>query len=641
MSVITIQCRLVAKESSLRYLWELMAQKNTPLVNELLQAIVQHSDFESWLQKGSIPQATIKALCDSLKNDPRFSGQPGRFYTSAISLVSYNYKSWFALQKRRQQKIEGKERWLNLLKSDGELEEECDRTLEEIRAKASQILNQFQPQTENAETPPREATQKKKGKKSKSTPFKGKAASLFNTLFNAYAQTKDSLERCTLAYLLKNNGEVSLVEEDPEAYQQRRRKKEIEIERLKEQLKSRHPKGRDLTAEKWLETLEAARTQQPESEAEAATWQANLLRNSSPVPFPVNYETSEDLKWFKNEAGRICVWFNGLSEHHFEVRCDNRQLHWFERFFQDQQIKRQNNNQHSSSLFTLRSGRIGWQECSGEGEAWNVHHLKLYCSLDTRLWTAEGTEQVAQEKAAEVSKILTKTKQKDDLNKKQLAFIKRGETMLARINTPFPRPSKPLYQGQSAIVVGVSLGLEKPATVAVIDVPGDRLLTYRNIKQLLGDHYPLLNRRRQQQRSLSQKRQKAQKQGAANEFGESELGQYIDRLLAKEIVAIARIYQAGSIALPKLTDIREILHSEMQTRVEKKIPGYKEAQDKYAKQYRVNIHRWSYGRLMDAITSQSAKVGIVIEVGKQPSEGRPQDKARELAISAYCDRSVK
>jgi hypothetical protein len=54
----------------------------------------------------------------------------------------------------------------------------------------------------------------------------------------------------------------------------------------------------------------------------------------------------------------------------------------------------------------------------------------------------------------------------------------------------------------------------------------------------------------------------------------------------------------------------------------------------------VNVHRWSYGRLMDAIASQAAKVGIVIEVGKQPSEGSPQDKARELAIAAYCDRSV-
>ena len=34
MSLKTIQCRLVAKESTRQQLWELMAHKNTPLINE-------------------------------------------------------------------------------------------------------------------------------------------------------------------------------------------------------------------------------------------------------------------------------------------------------------------------------------------------------------------------------------------------------------------------------------------------------------------------------------------------------------------------------------------------------------------------------------------------------------------------------
>ncbi len=41
MSIITIQCRLVASESTRRQLWELMAGKNTPLVNELLALVSQ------------------------------------------------------------------------------------------------------------------------------------------------------------------------------------------------------------------------------------------------------------------------------------------------------------------------------------------------------------------------------------------------------------------------------------------------------------------------------------------------------------------------------------------------------------------------------------------------------------------------
>jgi IS605 OrfB family transposase len=196
-----------------------------------------------------------------------------------------------------------------------------------------------------------------------------------------------------------------------------------------------------------------------------------------------------------------------------------------------------------------------------------------------------------------------------------------------------------LYQGQSSILVGVSFGLDKPATVSVVDVTKGKVLAYRNVKQLLGDNYKLLTRRRQQQQSLSDQRHKAQKRGAPNEFGESELGQYVDRLLAKAIVAIAQTYQAGSIVLPKFADMREIVHSEIQARAEQKIPGYIEAQEKYAKRYRVNVHQWSYGRLIDTIKAQASKVGIVIEQGEQPIRGSPQEKAKTMAISAYHARS--
>jgi transposase len=192
-----------------------------------------------------------------------------------------------------------------------------------------------------------------------------------------------------------------------------------------------------------------------------------------------------------------------------------------------------------------------------------------------------------------------------------------------------------LYQGQSSILIGVSLGLEKPATVAVVDAKEVRVLTYRSVKQLLGDNYKLLTRQRQQQQSSSHERHKAQKRGAPNEFGESELGQYVDRLLALEIVAIAKTYQAGSIVLPKLDDMREIVSSEVQARAEQKVPNYKKGQQQYAKQYRVSVHRWSYGRLIESIQSLAAKTGIAIEVGQQPIRGSPQEKARDLALSAY------
>jgi transposase len=265
----------------------------------------------------------------------------------------------------------------------------------------------------------------------------------------------------------------------------------------------------------------------------------------------------------------------------------------------------------------LRSGRIAWQEGTEKGELWNIHHLILYCAVDTRLWTAEGTEQVRQEKAEDIAKTLTNMNEKGDINDKQQAFIRRKQSTLARLNNPFLRPSKPLYQGQPHILVGVALGLDKPATVAVVDGLAGKEITYRSVKQLLGDNYELLNKQRQLKQRQSHQRHKAQSSGRFNQFGDSQLGEYVDRLLAKAIIAFAQTYHAGSIVLPKLGDMRELVQSEIQARAEQKIPGYLEGQKKYTKQYRVNIHQWSYGRLIDNIKAQAAKLNLVVEEGQQ------------------------
>lgn len=635
MSQITIQCRLVASESSRHQLWKLMAELNTPLINELLRQVSQHPEFETWRQKGKHPTDVVKQLCEPLKTDPRFIGQPERFYRSATTLVNYIYKSWFALMKRSQSQLEGKIRWLEMLNSDVELVETSGISLDSLRIKAAEILAQLTP-LNTAET---QSTNLKKAKKRKKSQSSDSDRSLSKNLFEAYGNTEDNLTRCAISYLLKNGCKINEKEEDAKKFAQRRRKLEIQIERLREQLETRIPKGRDLTDAKWLETLVVATHNVPKNETEAKSWQDSLLRQSSKVPFPVAYGSSEDMTWFKNQFGRICVKFNGLGKHSFQVYCDSRQLHWFKRFLEDQQIKKNSKTQLSSSLFTLRSGCIAWQEEEGKGDLWKVNHLTLYCSVDTRLWTTEGTNQVREEKAEEIAKAITNTKAKGKLNEKQQAHIKRKNSTLDRINNPFPRPTKPLYKGQSHILVGVSLGLEKPATVAIVDGTTGKVLTYRSIRQLLGDNYKLLNRQRQQKHYLSHQRQVAQTLAAPNQFGESESGEYIDRLLAKEIIAIAQTYSAGSIVLPKLGDMREQVQSEIQSKAEQK-SELLEVQKQYAKQYRVSVHQWSYGRLISIVQSQAAKTGIVIEEAKQPIRGSPQEKAKELAITAYHSRKI-
>ncbi|MDZ8189690.1 MAG: type V CRISPR-associated protein Cas12k [Nostoc sp. ChiSLP02] len=643
MSVITIQCRLVSDENSLRLLWKLMAEKNTPLINELLEQLAKHPDFDTWLEKTEVPEKTIKRICSSLKTQERFAEQPGRFYTSAEALVKEVYKSWFALQKRRQRQIEGKERWLKMLKSDMELQQESQCSLDVIRAKATEILTSFVAKF----TPNKNKQSKtKKGKNTKNNKKQSSNTTLFKGLFDIYDKTEECLSRCALAYLLKNNCQVSEADEDPDQYAKTRRKKEIELERLKNQIKSRKPKGRDLTGEKWLETLSEVVNKVPQNEDEAKSWQATLLRRDSYMPYPVDYETNTDLTWLTNDKGRIFVKFNGMkklmNEPLFEVYCDSRQLHYFQRFCQDWQIWHDDKETYSSGLFILRSGRLLWHERKGIKEPWKIHHLILQCSVETGLWTQEETELVRFEKINQAEKTISKMQQKGSLKENQVTRLKKELTTRHKLNNPFPgRPSEPLYQGKSNILVGVSLGLDKPATVAVVDAANNKVLTYRSVKQLLGDRYNLLNRQRQQQQRLSHERHKAHKQNASSSFGESELGQYVDRLLADAIVAIAKTYSAGSIVLPKLQDMREIIQSEVQVKAEKKIPGYKEGQQKYAKDYRVSVHRWSYGRLIESIQIQATKTGISIERGSQPIRESKQEQARDLALFAYQQRQLE
>ena len=625
MSQITIQCRLVASESTRKLLWELMAEKNTPLINEILWKINNHPDFKEWQSEGKLPGTLVSDLCKSLKDNPLYSGQPSRFYLSIIKLVNYIYKSWLKLQQRRQRKLEGQELWLSMLKSDTELLKESECSLDILRKKAKEISTDIEATIEKSK---KKASNKKVPKKS-------------SLLFDLYDETKkeDILIRSAICYLLKNGSKLPKPDkpEDKNKFAQRRRKVEIKIRRLKDQLEGSRPHGRDLTGEQWLETLVTAATTVPKDNKEARAWQDVLLSKPKSLPFPITFETNEDLKWHKNDKNRLCVRFNGLSQHTFQIYCGNRQLHWFQRFLEDQQIKKGGKDSHSSGLFTLRSAKLAWREDKKKniGQPWNDNRLVLFCTIDTRFWSAQGTQIAKEEKEAKLLKTIDNMKEKGELTPTQQGFVKRKHATLAKLHNSFPRPSRKIYQGKPNMVLGIAMGLEKPATVAVVDGITGKAIAYRSIKQLLRENYRLLNRQRQQKQALSHLRHKAQKRSADNQEGGSNLGEYIDRLIAKAIVELAKQYQVSAIAVPKLEDMREIVQSEVKTKAEAKIPGYEEGQKKYAIAYRINIHNWSYGRLIENITTQSSKVGIAIKEVKQSVRGSPTEKAREMAIVAY------
>jgi hypothetical protein len=612
MSIITIHCRLTASESTRHQIWDLMAEKNTPLINELLRLLSEHEDFEQWCEKGWLTAGLIKKLGDELRQDSRFQGQPGRFYTSAISHVEDIYKSFLQMQNQLRFRLKGQERWLQMLKSDLELAQAAEVSLDAIRQTATEIIDRYSSEEEN----------------------------LSQKLFDAYDVANDILTQSAICFLIKNGCRVPKKEEDPDKFKKRRRKAEIKAERLRVQVESRRPLGRDLSNDRWMNTLLTAASTMPQDNSEAMAWQNQLLQQNPAVPYPVEFGTNEDLHWSKDSSGRLCVKFNGLGTHTFKIYCDQRQLKWLERFYQDREVKRQNKDKYSSALFTMRSGMLAWHEQQGKQDPWQKHRLTLSCSLDTRFWSAEGTEIIRQQKAIEVKEILTKMEDKADLTKNQEAFITRKQSTLDRLNNPFPRPHQPLYCGQANLILSVSMTLEKPATVAIINTITGKAITYRSFKQLLGDEYHLFNRQRKQKQRLAHQRKNAQRKHQIINSNESELGQYIDRLVAKSIIELAMKYQAGSIVLPALTNIREIVESEIKVRAEAKIPGSIESQKQYAKEYRMSIHRWSHGRLKDNIQSQASQHNIPVEIVKQPILTKPVSIAGEMAKIAYEKRCV-
>lgn len=618
MSIKTIHCRLVAPEPVRRHLWHLMAEHNTPLVNELLKQVSRHPDFETWQRRGTIPEKAVKDLCAVLRTN--YPGQPGRSYTSAILMVQYTYESWLALQQKRRLRTDGKQRWLNIVKSDAELIELSQAPLAVIQQRAQDILDQ--------------QTLQVTGNKS-----------LMDLLFEAYEQTDDLLSQCAIAHLLKNSCKVAQQAEDPERYTHRIQRKQKEVEQLEQQLKARLPKGRDLTGEEFTEMLETASQQIPKTVEQAKDWQTKLLIRPAELPYPLIYGSSTDIRWAKTEQGRISVNFNGLETYlrnadpeikawlkthqgyPFQVYCDQRQLPFFERFTEDWQAYRQDEKNYPAGLLALRAADLIWSKGKGKGKPWQINHLALHCSFDTRLMTAEGTLDVKQEKVQKVLKQLSR----DNADPRNYSKLRRLENIPAR-------PSEKSYQGNPEIAVGLSIGLSDPITVAVVNVRTGQTLTYRTPKKLLGEQYRLFNRHRQQQQQNALKRHKNQKRGIAHQPSESELSQQVDRLLAKSIVQLAQQYQASSIVIPSLKGLRERLSAEIQARAEQACPGSVAAQAKYASRFQVTVHRWSYNRLIDSIKTKAQQAGLAIEPGFQPVQGHPKEQARDIAIAAYHSR---
>ena len=658
----TIRCHLDASEDILRQVWEEMTQKNTPLILQLLKSVSEQPEFEANKEKGEITKKEIVELRKIVTKNPELEEQAGRLRSSAESFVKEVYSSWLTLYQKRKRQKEGKEYFLeNILKSDVELIGESNCDLEIIRSKAQEVLTQPEEFIKQLTINDEDVKSTKPARKRVNTNIRNKSTDaeqmedssssnnvdtnklerLTNVLYKIHKQTQDILTRCAVAYLIKNHNKISGLEEDIQKLKKRRNEKTIQIKRLDNQIQNnRLPSGRDITGERYSKAFDNLINQVPKDNKEWKDWIANLSRKISHIPYPIDYLYG-DLTWYKNEVNNIIVYFNGWSEYHFKICCNKRQRHFFERFLEDHKAfkgSEKSGEKLSGSLITLRSAQLLWQQGEGNGEPWKVHKLALHCTYDARLWTAEGTEEMRKKKTDKAQKRVSKAEENEKLDNIQQTQLNKDKSSLSRLSNSFNRPDKLIYQGQSNIIVGISFHPVELATVVIVDLSNKKVLACNTVNQLLGDAFHLLSRRRRQQVHLSKERKEAQKKDLPCNIGESKLGEYIDKLLAKRIVEIAKSYQADCIVLPRLKDMKEIRTSAIQAKAETKIPGDVNAQKLYVKEYNRQIHNWSYNRLQESIKSKAAELKISIEFGIQPHYGTLEEQAKDLAFYAYQSR---
>ena len=384
----------------------------------------------------------------------------------------------------------------------------------------------------------------------------------------------------------------------------------------------------------------------------------------------------------------------------FQVQCDRRQLPILRQIVSDWQSHQQlgEEEKYGLGLMLLKSAQLLWEEDKQQlykhnvkkqsalnettsleqpPAPWQTHRLYLHVCINPHLLTADGTEAVRQEKiAATVKKLNGLRKKKLELAEQlqaerskpadAMAKVQRDcenriiatATSLERLQHPSPlRPSKLTYQGQPNVIVGVSFSREKPVGVAVVDVQTGLIIEYqgtrlllsnrtikakrgnRSVTQLRLEKYRLVHRRYRQQKQNSSRRAKEQKQNRyAQSKSESNLGLHLNRLIASRIVKLAVKWQASTIVIPNLGDIRESVEAALETKAKHKFPNELVRQHNYAKHIRSSFHTWSYGQLTRCIKSCAFGAGVPVEGGQQPLQGSLQEKALQVALHAYCMR---
>lgn len=496
---------VMASEDARQFLWQLCVA-STQLCKVLNERIGEHPDFETWKENGSIPDRTLKSVWNSVRSNSPYAEMPERFNRSAWLRIQNIYAGWFKTRKKLLARLDGLNRWLDIVKSDRELVEIGGCELEQIQERANELVSEVKSRLEELKQSTGKDTNNKKEENLSggaspqvtSIPIqpparynKNKAdRSLTNELFSIYSSLVESdanlLDRCAIVHLLKNGCKIATQLEDPKKFTLACHTKRRKAQRIEKQLEARLPRMRDLGDEA-LRVLSYGVGVVTQDDTELAAQLANLQRIPHSLPYPILFYSGDDLKWHllkrkhpvtQKIEERIFVKFKGIGsclrkqleklgvkkdelrkEYVFEVCCDRRQHQIFQEFLKDWQIYSSNKENVSIDSLLFDSAAIFWRKSIKNGN--NVYQIYLRCTLNYQGLTAEGARLAGAVKVAKVSQKIANYKAKqrngEELTDGQQQDLKRLQSQLNSLNNLFPRPSKPLYKGNPNLIVGCQL----------------------------------------------------------------------------------------------------------------------------------------------------------------------------------------
>ena len=259
--------------------WQLFLISSA-LIDELLDRLSQHPNFQTWQQQGNLPDDELKACWLELKSSPSYDEKlPGRFFSSVQSMVKTIYASWLAVNQQKQRRINGLSRLTEIVYSDEALLEICDLTFAQLQANAESMLSEIDKEIASSE----------------------KLLSRINLLFKKHAELpeEDIIGRSAIAYLIRHGCKIEPKIESTEKFKKWFRTKQKQSRRLETQLAGHFPRGRDVQDKTLTSCLENINRDDFADDQEYMLWHNPISRNASPLPHPIEFNSNTDLRWLK------------------------------------------------------------------------------------------------------------------------------------------------------------------------------------------------------------------------------------------------------------------------------------------------------------------------------------------------------